>query len=67
MYYINMEIIYIIETLIIVFLFGRTIQYQYYKRHYKVELTFFYMLMWACVMIITFFAHATYLLLTDNY
>lgn len=66
MYFINMEIVYSVELLVLFYLLVKTFHHQIKKRHHKVELAFFHMLVVACVMLITFFTHAGWMLFTGK-
>lgn len=58
----DMKIVYIVDIIIFLILFGKTIYHQVKKQHYKVELSFFIMLLWVVVVTITFFGHFLYML-----
>lgn len=62
----DMRIVYIVDAIIFLLLFGKTIYHEVKKQHHKVELSFFLMLLWVCIVIGTFFVHIGYIRVTGR-
>ena len=59
-----MRIVYITEAIIFLVFFSKAIYHEFKNQQHKVELSFLFMLLWTCIIVITFFVHISYVRVT---